>query len=97
MKKIETYLFLFLATIILWSCHSRDLYDPDFGKVEAEANTFNFSTTQSVNLSVDYSACGAGSVFFSIYDEYPMTEDDDPVLRKDIQPIFESYTNRSGI
>ena len=97
MKKIETYLFLFLATIILWSCHSRDLYDPDFGKVEAEANTFNFSTTQSVKLTVDYSACGAGAVFFSIYDEYPMTDDDDPVLRKDIQPIFESYTNRSGL
>ena len=97
MKKIETYLFLFFATSILWSCHSRDLYDPNFGKNEAEANTFDFSTTQSVKLTVDYSACEAGAVFFSIYDEYPMTEDDDPVLRKDIQPIFESYTNRSGI
>ena len=99
MRKAKSYLFLLFAVITLWSCHSHDLYDPDFGKVEeeGEANTFNFSTTQSVNLSVDYSACGAGAVFFSIYDEYPMTDDDDPVVRKDIQPIFESYTNRSGI
>ena len=97
MKKIETYLFLFLATIILWSCHSRDLYDPDFGKVEAEANTFDFSTTQSVKLTVDYSACEAGAVFFSIYDEYPMSDDTDPILRDDIQPVFEAYTNNSGI
>lgn len=97
MKRIETYLFLFFATIILWSCHSRDLYDPNFGKNDAEANTFDFSTTQSVKLTVDYSACGAGAVFFSIYDEYPMSDDTDPVLRDDIQPVFEAYTNKSGI
>ena len=46
MKKIETYLFLLLATITLWSCHSRDLYDPNFGKtdneVKPEANTSIF-------------------------------------------------------
>lgn len=101
MKKIETYLFLLLATITLWSCHSRDLYDPNFGKtdneVKPEANTFDFSTTQSVNLTVDYSNSGAGAVFFSIYDEYPMTDDTDPLLRDDIQPVFEAYTNKSGI
>ena len=97
MKRIETYLFLFFATIILWSCHSRDLYDPNFGKNDAEANTFDFSTTQSVKLTVDYSASGAGAVFFSIYDEYPMSDDTDPVLRDDIQPVFEAYTNKSGI
>ena len=97
MRKIETYLFLLFTVIALWSCHSHDLYDPIFGKDIPEANTFDFSTTQSVNLSVDYSACGAGAVFFSIYDEYPMSDDTDPVLRDDIQPVFEAYTNKSGI
>ena len=97
MRKIKNYLFLLFAAITLCSCHSRDLYDPNYGKEEAVANTFDFSTTQSVNLAIDYSACGAGAVFFSIYDEYPMSDDTDPVLRDDIQPVFEAYTNNSGI
>ena len=100
MRRIKTYLILLFAAILFVGCHSRDLYDPDFGKTDngdkREANTFDFSTTQSVNLTIDYSNSGAGAVFFSIYDEYPMTDDTDPVLRKDIQPIFESFTNRSG-
>ena len=98
MRKTKYYFFMLLTVITLCGCHSKDLYDPDFNnKVRPEANTFDFSTTQSVNLTVDYSACGAGAVFFSIYDEYPYSDDADPVLKDDIQPVFESYTNNSGI
>ena len=100
MRKTKTYFTVFFALTTLWGCHSHDLYDPNFNgnnEVKPEANIFNFSTTQTVNLNVDYSACGAGAVFFSIYDEYPMSDDADPVLKDDIQPMFEAYTNNSGV
>jgi len=84
--------------MILVGCHSHDVYDPEYSnKEKPEANTFDFSTIQSVNLAIDYSACGAGAVFFSIYDENPMSDDTDPVLRNDIEPVFESFTNNTGI
>ncbi len=83
---------------------SKDLYDPGISggdkpepEIKVEANTFDFSTTQSVNLSVDYSACEAGAVWFSVYADYPFTDDEDPVIKSDVSPIYEAYTNRSGI
>ena len=103
MKIKETISVLLLAVATLCGCQT-DLYDPNYAKpdnggnrVKGEANTFDFSTTQSVKLAIDYSASGAGSVFFSIYDEYPMTDDTDPILRQDIQPVFEAFTDKSGI
>jgi hypothetical protein len=36
-------------------------------------------------------------VWFSIYTEYPLSDDTDPVLRNDLQPVFEAFTNTSGI
>lgn len=104
MKIKETISVLLLAVATLCGCQT-DLYDPNSGNngnngnngAKVEANPFDFSTTQSVKLSIDYSASGAGSVFFSIYDEYPMTDDTDPMLRQDIQPVFEAFTDKSGI
>ena len=90
-----------LGLTVLASCtRTTDLYDPTYGEnntPKAESNSFDFSTSQSVNLTVDYSACGAGAVFFSIYAEYPLSDDEDPVLKEDLQPVFESYTHSSGI
>ena len=90
--------------MMMMGCSKTDLYqgnneepDPEPTPVKPEANLFDFSTTQSVNLGVDYSANYAGAVFFSIYAEYPMSDDTDPVLKTDIQPVFESFTNISGI
>lgn len=90
-----------LGLSVFVSCmKSTDLYDPNYGEnntPKAESNSFDFSTTQSVNLTVDYSACGAGVVFFSVYSEYPLSDDEDPVLKEDVQPVFESFTDQSGI
>jgi LruC domain-containing protein len=90
-----------LGLSVFASCmKSTDLYDPNYGEnntPKTESNSFDFSTTQSVNLTVDYSACGAGVVFFSVYGEYPLSDDEDPVLKNDVQPVFESFTDQSGI
>jgi LruC domain-containing protein len=98
MKTRKIYQTLLFSAMTIISCQSHDLYNPEFEeKPKPEANTFDFSTIQSVNLNVDYSACAAGAVFFSIYSENPMSEDSDPVLRNDVEPVFESFTNSSGI
>ena len=97
--------FAAIGLLVLASCSkSKDLYDPNISsgdkpepEIKVEANTFDFSTTQSVNLAVDYSACNAGAVWFSIYADYPLSDDPDPVLKNDLQPVFEAFTNTSGI
>ena len=102
MKRMTT--FAAIGLLVLASCSkSKDLYDPNISsgdkpepEIKVEANTFDFSTTQSVNLAVDYSASKAGSVFFSIYAENPMTDDDDPALKENVLPVFESFTDASG-
>lgn len=104
MRTMKSISLLFMVAMMMMGCSKTDLYqgnneepDPEPTPVKPEANLFDFSTTQSVNLGVDYSANYAGSVFFSIYAEYPMSDDTDPVLKTDIQPVFESFTNISGI
>lgn len=104
MRTMKSFSLLFMVAMMMMGCSKTDLYqgnneepDPEPTPVKPEANLFDFSTTQSVNLGVDYSANYAGAVFFSIYAEYPMSDDTDPVLRTDIQPVFESFTNISGI
>ena len=97
--------FAAIGLLVLASCSkSKDLYDPNISsgdkpetEIKVEANTFDFSTIQSVNLAVDYSACNAGAVWFSIYADYPLSDDPDPVLKNDLQPVFEAFTNTSGI
>lgn len=104
MRTMKSFSLLFMTAMMIWGCSKTDLYqgnnqdpDPEPTPVKPEANLFDFSTTQSINLGVDYSASNAGAVFFSIYAEYPMSDDTDPVLKTDIQPVFESFTNISGI
>ena len=104
MRTMKSISLLFMVAMMMMGCSKTDLYqgnneepDPEPTPVKPEANLFDFSTTQSVNLGVDYSANYAGSVFFSIYAEYPLSDDTDPVLKTDIQPVFESFTNISGI
>ena len=103
MKRMTT--FAAIGLLVLASCSkSKDLYDPNISsgdkpepEIKVEANTFDFSTIQSVNLAVDYSACNAGAVWFSIYADYPLSDDPEPVLKNDLQPVFEAFTNTSGI
>ncbi|MBP5339690.1 MAG: LruC domain-containing protein [Prevotella sp.] len=66
--------------------------------VVKEANTFDFSTVQTVNMTVDYSAFQTyGQVFFSIYSENPFVgEGDEERLDEAITPIYEDFTNAQG-
>ena len=63
-------------------------------------NSFDFSTVQKVNLSVDYSAFKTyGPVFFGVYTENPIivVEDaPDDQWNENVKPIYEDYTESNG-
>lgn len=64
-----------------------------------EANTFDFSTTQTIDLIVDYSAFNAKiPVFFSVYSVNPFVNENqiDEYIDENIRPIFAAYTDRNG-
>lgn len=97
MKK--TVLFLALLALIATSCKEKDIFEETPNpSVVADANTFDFSTSQVVKLSVDYSAYEThGPVFFSVYSENPFEGEDENIsFKKDVLPIYENYTNAQG-
>ena len=90
--------------VSMTACVDKSLYetsvDPD-GYMPGEApNSFDFSTVQKVNLSVDYSAFKTyGPVFFGIYTENPIivVEDaPDDQWNENVKPIYEDYTESNG-
>ena len=94
----------FMLGVSMTACVDKSLYetsvDPD-GYMPGEApNSFDFSTVQKVNLSVDYSAFKTyGPVFFGIYTENPIivVEDaPDDQWNENVKPIYEDYTESNG-
>ena len=75
--------------------------EPNGNVPEKAPNTFDFSTVQKVNLSVDYSAIKTyGPVFFGVYAENPfIIQEDAPddLWNENVSPIYEDYTEGNGI
>ena len=66
---------------------------------KTNANDFDFSTTQKVDLIVDYSSYTLyGPVLFSVYNENPIVNEDTgyDYVDESIEPIFEAYTDANG-
>ena len=87
------------ALFTVFSCSDNDEYfskDKDSNK---EANLFDFSTTQKVDLIVDYSDFEIyGPVLFSIYNTNPIVNENtlSEYVNEDIEPIYEAYTDSKG-
>ena len=101
-RKICLGLILIFSLV---SCIDKSKYDPSYDPSEDEAaskvpNSFDFSTIQKVNLSVDYSAYKTyGPVFFSIYTENPFITMEglpDDEWNENVTPIYEDYTEANG-
>ncbi len=101
--------FLLATALLAVSCSKQVEYDPNAGGGSGqnvpteEPNTFDFSTTQMVRLTIDYSADNLYSaVFFSVYSENPfnveVAEDgyETKTLKEDISPIYENVTDHNG-
>ena len=94
MKKIIS---LSVLTVLLAGCVNHDIDDyrgPQESDLE-KANDFNFSTVNSVALTVDYSACNPVTpVFFRVYNENPFKDDE---LNRSIKPIYSNFTDGRGL
>ena len=94
-----------VASLFVLSCTNKDMFDENATKEPAskesteKANDFDFSTEQSVNLNIDYSAYQTyGPVFFSVYAEYPFEGAEESIhMKEGVAPIFESYTNAERV
>ena len=94
----------FSLAVLLAACVDKSKYEGP-GSTEEEPsvkvpNSFDFSTVQKVNLSVDYSAIKTyGPVFFGIYTENPfIIQEDAPddLWNENVSPIYEDYTENNG-
>lgn len=89
------------ASFFIISCTDSDNFTPS-GESKPdvkEANTFDFSTTQEVDLIVDYSAFNAKiPVFFSVYSVNPFVNEnkEGEYINENIKPIFAGYTEPDG-
>ena len=87
------------ALFTAFSCSDNDdFFSKDKGS-DKEANLFDFSTTQKVDLIVDYSDFKIyGPVLFSIYNTNPIVNENtiSEYVNEDIEPIYEAYTDEKG-
>ncbi len=93
----KSFVLIGLVSLMATSCMNKDVFDEGAPQKTAvgPSNSFDFSTQQTVNLNVDYSAYETyGPVFFSVYAENPFEGSEENIQMKDgVKPIFESYTN----
>lgn len=101
-KNLSKVCSLVFLAILLVACGDKFQFDPSNNPGgdgnKKVANTFNFSTVQEVQLSVDYSAFKTyGPVFFGVYTQNPFIEGSDVDLwDENATPIFEDYTDANG-
>ncbi len=81
---------------MLSSCYDKYHYDPNWERPHCD---FTFHTDDVYDLSVSYSDMGVStSVFFSLYDQNPVTEGEHGtlILKEELTPIFTGVTSLDG-
>ncbi len=91
------YLLCSVLAILMVSGCTRDVYDPNGGG-EDKPNSFDFSTTSTIQLNVKYDVPEGYKVLFNVYFEDPFTTDEggQTVLRTDITPAITRMTDENG-
>lgn len=100
---ISSLCFFAFAGVVAISCNDTDeFFDKEKDSLVDEnkvANTFDFSTSQKVDLIVDYSEFNAKiPVFFSVYNVNPFVNEnkENEYINENIKPIFAGYTEPNG-
>lgn len=106
-KQTEKALMALTFAMVVAACGEKDVYQGTDNSgngtetpVVKVANTFDFATTQKVNLTVDYSAFKTyGPVFFGVYAQNPIVQPEnspEEMLDEAVAPLFEDYTDANG-
>lgn len=106
MKPINSNLICRMLTHVLCSMMmvfafvgcEHNAYNPNNDKVE-KPNSFDFSTTSTIQVNVKYDVPKGYKVLFEVYDEDPYTTDEDGqiVKRDDLEPIVRRKTDENGV
>lgn len=98
-SKMLTYVLCSIMVAFLFAGCEHDVYNPNNGKDNQEPNTFNFSTTSTIQLNVKYDIPQGYQVLFEVYQENPFTIDKDgqTVKRTDLEPIIRRMTDENGV
>lgn len=94
MKKgfFKSYFWGFIVLLLLFTgCVNENLYDEK--AEEKQVQDFNFSTTQTPMLELDYRV--GYSVLFSVYNQNPYQEGT-LTVKPGLKPIFSAYTDENG-
>ena len=87
-----------MMAFLLMGCE-RDVYNPNNGKDDEKTpNSFDFSTTSSIQVNVKYDVPEGYKVLFEIYLENPFTIDKNGQIMKrtDLKPVIRRMTDGNG-
>ena len=87
-----------MMALLFMGCE-RDVYNPNNGKDDEKTpNSFDFSTTSSIQVNVKYDVPEGYKVLFEIYLENPFTIDKNGQIMKrtDLKPVIRRMTDGNG-
>lgn len=86
----------FIFAFAFVGCEQKDVYNPNNGK--NTPNSFDFSTTSTIELNIKYDVPEGYKVLFDVYLEYPFITDENgqEVKRTDLEPIIRRMTDGNG-
>lgn len=95
--KMLTHVLCSMMMVFAFVGCEHDAYNPNNDKVE-KPNSFDFSTTSTIQVNVKYDVPKGYKVLFEIYDEDPYATDEDgqTVKRDDLEPIVRRKTDENG-
>lgn len=94
---IKLSLGIVAFTMSMSGCTETDLYNPDKGGGVTLENYFDFSTTQSVQLNINYGS-GFPKAYFEVYAENPLEKKDGQIVKKaDLIHIASGFTDKNGV
>lgn len=88
--------FLAIASV-LCGCMDKDVYQGNKNKPLLPDEVFDFDLTKQVDLDIDYGFTNDYYVFFEIYGENPMKEEQDAWAKDEtLSPVFAASTDKKG-
>ena len=103
---VKSFMAVGILALALTGCMKKELYEPDSGKDDGKDNGkvtldnyFDFSTTQTVQLNVNYGE-NCPKAYFEVYAENPLIfqeEGSQVSKREDLIAIAGGFTNGAGI
>ena len=84
-----------LCSLLFSACEKKDVYVPPVDDKVTLGNYYDFQTTRSVQLNVEYTT--GGKVYFEVYGENPLKAESGTVLKKDgLIALAKGVTDEDG-